>query len=132
MNSAVYKLISTLVTGILKKRRFTTVNYSFTNLLILKTLQSENFIRSFVLHTQGKKRFLVVYLSKTPLNLNLKTLSKIENRLFLSSSVPRKEKLSEAIIKPKNKQNMSSLIFSNSNFGYRFSKDFGECLFIFR
>jgi ribosomal protein S8 len=133
-----YKLFSALATGFSKKLKTISVEYSFTYFLILKRLQKENYIRFFNIYVKDKKYFIDIYLSSHSFKSSWRTLSKVENRVFLKTPKARKKnsaKLNETKVfleSNTSKQNLALTVFSNSNFGINFTKCFGECLFIIR
>lgn len=114
------------------------IEYTYSYFLILKLLQKENFIRFFEVCLKGKKYYLNIYLSNRSYYTSWKSVSKVENKVYLKTFKTHKKnnvkisKMKNFALSNVSKQNLSLVAFSNSNFGLYFTKCFGECLFTIR
>ena len=138
MNINSYKLFSILAIGFSKRLKMVSIEYTYSYFLILKLLQKENFIRFFEVCLKGKKYYLNIYLSNRSYYTSWKSVSKVENKVYLKTFKTHKKnnvkisKMKNFALSNVNKQNLSLVAFSNSNFGLYFTKCFGECLFTIR
>ena len=84
MSAQLFKLIAVLSKKDLKNKRSIFCSYSKNFLEILKILESEGFLSSFIIHSLKKKKFFEINFKKNLGNMQIQTFSKKSVLRFFS------------------------------------------------